>query len=124
MKPVLRLLKRLTGNRAAGRGLYGRLKIELRRAASTKAVRVQGVGASLSTRDGLWRQEEVMIDREVDRYLHRITDPHGTVVRHDEGRLSDHRGHGSAGPHKAPGRGARRPEERGGTRDGWRPTRS
>lgn len=40
-----------------------------------------------------WR----LIDRDADRYEERIVHPQtGEVVHQDEGRLSEHRGHGSA----------------------------
>lgn len=107
MRSVFKLLKQLTRRRAHGGGLHGSLKVELRRAGSTKVVHEQRMGATLSTRDGVWRQEELMIDREVDRYLHRILDPDGTVVHHDESTLTAHRGHGSAKKRKASSRGHR-----------------
>lgn len=42
-----------------------------------------------------WR----LIDKNVDRYEERIADPEtGKILHRDEGRLSEHRGHGSAKP--------------------------
>jgi hypothetical protein len=34
-------------------------------------------------------------DRVEDRYVETITDSGGEVIRHKEGRVSDHRGHGA-----------------------------
>ena len=44
---------------------------------------------------GRWRHLWRLIDRRNDRYVERITEPDGTVVREVEVPLTEHRGHGA-----------------------------
>ncbi|MBF0318554.1 MAG: zinc ribbon domain-containing protein [Nitrospirae bacterium] len=37
-----------------------------------------------------------VIDRVNDYYMELVTDQDGNIIKHDEGKLSEHRGHGSA----------------------------
>lgn len=55
------------------------------------------VGSSFYTLTGRWHRLERFINRASNWYYEHITDAEtGEIVRHDEGKLTDHTGHGSA----------------------------
>lgn len=58
----------------------------------------QMVGQELRVSTGEHVQKERRIDREADAYREIVTDAQGNVIHHDEGKLSDHKGHGSDKP--------------------------
>jgi hypothetical protein len=53
-------------------------------------------GASLNRDTGEYYNIEQLVDRKNDRYVKRITTEGGTVLRNDDGKLSEHQGFGSA----------------------------
>ncbi len=77
--------------------LRSSLGLKLRRAGSRRVVQQQFVGASRSA-DGSWVEKATLQDHESGRYLEHLVGPHGTVIHHDEGPLSEHKGHGSDKP--------------------------
>ena len=87
--------------------LQSSLGLKLRRADSPRVVQEQSVGAALSA-DGSWVEKSTLHDREADRYLEHVVGPDGTVIHHEEGRLSQHRDHGSDKPELRPARDAAR----------------
>jgi hypothetical protein len=44
--------------------------------------------------DGVWRDRQRVVDRERNRYIERVTDPDGTVIRDVDEPLDQHLGHG------------------------------
>src|SRR3990172_6956470 len=54
----------------------------------------QWSGEELSV-DGVWRDRQRVLDRENNRYIERVTDPDGTVIRDVDEPLDQHLGHGS-----------------------------
>ena len=75
--------------------MHGDLKIEHRRAASNRVVRILKTGAEFFRKRGVWHQRVRDIDRENDHYVEEIVDEHGNKTRVEE-PLSKHQGHGSA----------------------------
>lgn len=77
--------------------LRSSLGLKLRRAGSRAVVQQQFVGAERSA-DGSWVEKATLQDHESDRYLEHVVDPEGTMIHHDEGPLSEHKGRGSDKP--------------------------
>jgi hypothetical protein len=48
--------------------------------------------------DGVWRDRQRVVDRENNRYIERVTDPDGTVIRDVDEPLDQHLRHGSDKP--------------------------
>ena len=48
--------------------------------------------------DGSWVKKDRIEDRERDRYYEHVVAEDGTVLRHEDEPLSEHRGHGSDRP--------------------------
>ncbi len=48
--------------------------------------------------NGAWRDRQRVVDREHNRYVERVTDPDGTVIRDVDEPLDQHLGHGSDKP--------------------------
>ena len=48
--------------------------------------------------DGIWRDRQRVVDRENNRYVERMTDPNGTVIRDVDEPLDQHLRHGSDKP--------------------------
>jgi hypothetical protein len=101
MRSVFRLLRRLTVGRATG-GLRRRLEVQLRRTGSSTSVQRQRVGPAIGSGDGVWDREERMIDREVDRYLDRVTHPDRPNAPSSDGSSTGPRPHRPAKKHHAP----------------------
>lgn len=57
----------------------------------------QWSGAEKSA-DGVWRERQRVVDRENNRYVERVTDPDGTVIRDVDEPLDQHLHHGSDKP--------------------------
>lgn len=57
----------------------------------------QWSGDQLSA-DGVWRDRQRIVDREKNRYVERVTDPDGSVVRDVDEPLDEHLGRGSDKP--------------------------
>ena len=55
-------------------------------------------GDDFHRNSGRWRHLWRLIDRRNDRYVERITEQDGTVVRDVDSALSEHRGHGTDQP--------------------------
>lgn len=54
-------------------------------------------GDDLHRNSGKWYNKERVIDQEKDYYRETIADPEtGEVIYHQEHKLSEHRGHGTA----------------------------
>jgi hypothetical protein len=78
--------------------LRSTLGLKLVRGATGKVAQTQTVGARQSG-DGSWTEVAVVVDWENDRYLEHVeAEDGGSVIHHDEGPLSAHRGHGSDKP--------------------------
>jgi hypothetical protein len=77
--------------------LRGSLRLKARRQGRCRPFVEQFVGADLWRRAGRWMHKVRRIDREGDSYEETVTDPDtGELVDETYGRLSEHRGHGSA----------------------------
>lgn len=56
------------------------------------------VGADHRVSQGDWVEKERVIDRDRDWYKETVKDKTGKIIHKDEGKLSDHKGHGSDKP--------------------------
>jgi hypothetical protein len=73
------------------------LKTRVKRQGKSKPKIESISGDDLHRQTGKWYTKERVIDQERDYYRETITDPKtGKVVYHQEHKLSQHRGHGSA----------------------------
>ncbi|MFN2526549.1 MAG: hypothetical protein ABR505_09880 [Actinomycetota bacterium] len=78
-------------------GVHASAGIKVRRAGQTgrPAIEIK-TGDDLHRDSGEWRQREMRVDREANRYTEKVTDRQGKVVRDVDEPLSVHRGRGSA----------------------------
>jgi len=73
------------------------LGIKIRRGAGGRPFYEAKSGADLYRATGRWMERHLVVDRENDRYVERVSDPEtGEVVHVCEEPLSEHRGHGTA----------------------------
>jgi hypothetical protein len=78
--------------------LHTTLRLRAIRGATGKVAQEQQAGDDLRRSDGTWVEKGVVKDFEADRYLEHVETADGEVLHHDEGRLSEHTGHGSDKP--------------------------
>jgi hypothetical protein len=76
-------------------GIRDSIDLKAKRPGENRLYMEQRLGDDLHRDSGQWRKIHRVIDRENDRYVERITDDEGNVVRDVDARLSAHRGHGS-----------------------------
>lgn len=76
--------------------LKERMDLEQWKPGQKKPYREVRSGDSFFKKTREWHRIHRIIDRENDWYFEHIEDEHGTVVRHCEEPLTQHRGHGSA----------------------------
>jgi hypothetical protein len=73
------------------------IKTRIRRQGKNKPLIEGFSGDDLHRKTGKWNKKIRVIDQEKDLYVETITDPEtGEVIHHQEHKLSEHRGHGSA----------------------------
>lgn len=76
-------------------GLHDSLRVRLKGPDEKRAGVEQATGANFHRKSQTWSDVTRVIDRRNDRYVERIVDADGNVVRDVDVPLSEHRGHGS-----------------------------
>jgi DNA-directed RNA polymerase subunit RPC12/RpoP len=79
------------------------VKTRVKRKGKSKPLIESISGDDLHRKTGTWYTKVRIIDQEKDYYLETITDPKtGEVIHHEEHKLSEHRGRGSAKKKSSP----------------------